>query len=276
MRVALPLLIAGIAFGVACSSSESDNNPQQPAAGSAGAAGAEAGVPDADAAADAAGDVAVEQGDGCTQPKAPEPSACDAIQQDCDCGKCVLFKQDENSKLETGCGPVRGDDGPGEACTAHNLQVGDDSCMAGYHCSKLGTPANAPSDQVCMKHCSTNADCSTAEYCSVGTGKFGWCIPRCDPFTDFCYAGMGCFPYPGADGQGYLACFASYGSKQPGEACVANGDCALGLACVSAGATKQCAAYCDADHPCPAGDSGADAGELCKAVPNSNYMTCTP
>jgi len=285
MRVLRVFVCAGIAFLTACSSSGGDNSAGQPEAGNAGSAGSDSGaaggdssVADAEVEAEGGQDASVDQAaDACTQPTEPEPSECDLEKQDCACGKCVLYrKETDGNPIRVGCAPIRGDAGPGETCARYDMTLGDDTCASGYFCTVTSIPAGAPSDHICVKYCNTNDDCGTNEFCARGLGSLGWCEFRCDPFSDGCYEGLGCLPYTATDGIKDLVCRRSAGSQQVDQPCIATSDCEKNLICGDFAGTMKCAMFCDAEHPCPGADAGADGGSPCQAVPDTHHMLCTP
>ena len=67
-------------------------------------------------------------------------------------------------------------------------------------------------------------------------------------------------------------CF-PFGTKQPGEACVLQGDCANNSMClVDFGSEARCRAMCDDAHPC------TRPGETCKSISNISGLVgfCQP
>ncbi len=193
---------------------------------------------------------------------------CDIYQQDCPEGaKCNPYSNDGGSNWnDVGCFPVvPGPDQPGESCTVEDSGTsGYDSCDVGSMCWDVDVDTNIG---VCVAMCEgspMNPTCDDASAtCTIANdGVINLCLPGCDPLTQNCPGGQGCYP---VDDAFVCAPDASGDAGVAGDGCQFINSCAPGLACIATdaygpaclfGGAGCCSPFCDTDAPaaCPEAD----------------------
>lgn len=195
-------------------------------------------------------------GDGCSPACAIETAAA-----------CMLVPQGGCSGATPACDLA---DDNTTACRAVTTQGNSNShcttgeqCRVGYTCAGDANPAHARS---CARFCIADTDCTgTGSRCvdslDDDTGaplNISVCSNACDAYTQSgCPTGMGCVVHDAAAGD-FTDCVYP-GARAEGQTCTGN-DCEAGFACVTAGQTSTCRAYCHVGAP-----STCNAGETCAA-----------
>jgi hypothetical protein len=177
---------------------------------------------------------------------------------------CTLMPQ-QGCSSDTACDLVPGDRWGNTACRAVSKPGKEvdrcqtvEECAAGYRCM-----ASAPG--VCMKYCSSDADCtSPGGLCMMLRVTVGGytvpgvfvCSQNCDPITSSgCPSGaLRCTVDRSNDGRTYTVCEGA-GSGAQNAACTKARDCASGYQCYNHGAGSQCSRICLNDSDC-ASESG--------------------
>lgn len=194
---------------------------------------------------------------------------CDLFAQDCPVGeKCMPWANDGSSAWNaTRCSPLDDDpDGLGEPCTVEgNGTSGIDSCDIGLMCFDVDPETNeGECSALCMGDPS-DPMCPDGSYCQISNdGALPLCIDACNPLTQDCDPGDGCYPI------GEL--FTCAPEAEPGvypDPCEFINVCEAGSVCLSGelipGCTEIgcCSPLCDITVP----DSCPDPGEGVICVP---------
>ena len=188
--------------------------------------------------------------------------SCDSFAQDCPPGeKCTFYSPSGFQGWDwVGCVPIADDPvGPGETCTVEDSPwSGLDDCELGSMCWDVDP---ATDTGTCVSICTGSEEAPTCEpgfYCAIAGGPLALCLASCNPLTQDCGEGEGCFP---ASDQWLCA---PEGKAGVGEPCAAVNACASGLICESSlglpgcEATACCTDLCDLGNPeCAAADLGA-------------------
>ncbi len=201
---------------------------------------------------------------------------CDIWTQDCPEGdKCNLADGNGDRVPETSwCVPV--DAMPkqvGDPCTSPGGYLsGVDDCDKGLMCAPNMSDELGTGEGVCYALCTgtgpASATCNEGFLCV--DGSFPLCFALCDPLTQDCSTGQGCYPANRSTGP-YVCIVTSPGAH--GEACAVGNACDPGLVCVSSDTVAGCppgglccTSYCDLDDPgASANCTGAATGEECTA-----------
>lgn len=179
----------------------------------------------------------------------PNSSECDVFMQDCMAGeKCVPYASGGGSWDANKCVPVMGDGMVGEACFYSGVVEATDDCDENSACWDV----NDQGVGTCTAFCSGTP---MAPICAAGTsclqgnnGSIAFCVEGCNPITQECPMGEGCFWANDA-----FACVFTGGDIPTGESCGFINDCAAGNMCVSGESLPNCAgnnccaAFCDLD-----------------------------
>ena len=191
--------------------------------------------------------------------------ACSFWIEDCPPGeKCMPYANDGGSSRNgTRCSPIAADPGvPGDPCTVEGSSVsGIDTCELHSICWNVDPRTN---EGTCVAMCIGTESATTCpgadQDCSVnGEGTLALCLPVCDPLTQNCAAGEGCYPINDAF---ICALDDSMGGGDPFEPCESINGCAAGFACVTSELAPDCdpdiagccVPYCSvADPNCPTG-----------------------
>jgi len=144
---------------------------------------------------------------------------------------------------------VPGTKGANEACNGPN------DCLPDHDCINFSGAANPVCVQLCsLKGSKSGTPIGCDTMCGVGNFypdddklkllKVGYCNPdieinNCNPLTQSCGAGKGC--YTTSDG---WVCI-SAGNKEAGQTCGSPGDCSKGLFCLA----NKCKVICDPNQP---------------------------
>ncbi len=183
-----------------------------------------------------------------------EGNVCDPWAQDCPEGeKCVPYSNDGGNWNANKCVPVDGDGQPGDTCAYDGISVATDSCGADSHCWDV-MEIDGQLQGVCTSFCGGSPDnplCGPGSACLItNEGSINLCIATCDPLSQDCGAGLGCF-WGGDDFQ----CIFTAGEIMGGEPCGFLNDCAPGHMCAVAdvlpncNGTACCAPFCDLTDP---------------------------
>lgn len=205
----------------------------------------------------------------------PEAFECDTFEQDCPEGeKCMPWANDGGSSWNaTRCSPVALDPGQtDDPCTVEGSGVsGIDSCDVGLMCWDVNPKTN---EGVCWALCTGSPKLPTCEAdnatCQIASdGALALCVPRCNPLTQDCREGQGCYPINDS-----FQC-APVGGRPPagpGQSCEYINSCEAGTACLPGEAVPGCeelfgccTEFCDlgsklGDAQC----SGMDLGQQCQ------------
>ncbi len=188
-------------------------------------------------------------------------SECDLFAQDCPAGfKCMPWGSDGGAAWNaTRCSPIVDNPGErGDPCTVVDAgNSGLDDCDLGLMCWDVD-PRTLQGE--CIAICAgdeVNLVCEDPDsYCAVsGDGVLALCLPLCDPLTQDCPAGQGCYPFqenfscaPDASGEMGVA----------GDGCDFVNDCDPGLFCLTVGTVPDCttsvgccSSACDLEDPNP-------------------------
>jgi hypothetical protein len=191
---------------------------------------------------------------------------CDVVKQECANGKCVAFFESQNGDSENRCVEPSGTRGYGESCTRlAGAASGLDDCAKGLQCSTRGAPRGS---LLCRQLCNVDSDCGAhpGEACfrlgaTANSSRAGICTPVCSVFASACPTGTTCSPAIDPDETRVLPfCVtpaqpsADAGTRTIGMPCDSIDQCAAGLGCNSDGTGFQCLPWCDASHPCSAGN----------------------
>ncbi len=222
------------------------------------------GGPTTDTAADAAGQVPDVGG---------RSFACGYFAQDCPRGqKCVPCSDDGGGHFYATCcvDIVETPAGVGETCTLTGpWGSGEDSCDFGLLCWSIQDGSGE-----CVTMCGGSADalvCPDKQYCATsGSGEYALCFPTCDPLTQTCDAGEGCYPIHDS-----FSCApdASGRSGAHGDPCRFVNSCSPGSFCIGAEAHSACdnplgccAMVCDTTDPkADAMCAGLDPAQRCES-----------
>lgn len=214
------------------------------------------------------------------------PETCDPFAQNCPDGeKCVPYAPTGGTWDANKCVPILGDGATGEPCTSAGVAEATDDCDASGVCWNV-TEIDGELVGMCQPFCTGTADdasCPDGWHCELyGDGSRTICELACDPLTQECPAGRGC--YWSADN---FSCINNGDDIAVGEPCGYVNDCAPGLICVAPEALPSCAgascctSYCDL----ALGDASCDVlpGTVCvqfyedgtAPVGLENVGTCT-
>lgn len=184
-------------------------------------------------------------------PVAPD---CDPWVQDCGEGeKCVPYSSDGSNWNANKCVPINGDGQPGDTCTWDGIAAATDSCGAESHCWDV-MDIDGELLGVCTSFCDGTVDnpvCGPETACLIANeGSINLCIATCDPLSQDCNAGLGCF-WGGDEFQ----CIFTAGEILGGEPCGFINDCAPGHMCAVAdvlpgcNGAACCTPFCDLADP---------------------------
>lgn len=173
------------------------------------------------------------------RPSPPPPGACDVLAQDCGSDRtCEAYDSDGNDVLDaTRC----------VAAQARGGAVGDPCSFSGESPSSgckddLVCLPGANGSGSCVPRCSGTTDapeCGAADaVClQMHAGLLPACLTTCDPLSNTCPNGMGCYVMePSAQvvvSHTEAVCLPEGGGVR-GDPCVANEDCRNGLTCADA------------------------------------------
>lgn len=203
--------------------------------------------------------------------------ACSFWIEDCPPGeKCMPYSTSGGISLNgTRCSPIAPDPGaPGDPCTVEDsVFSGIDTCELHSICWSVGPRTN---EGTCIAMCigtESSPTCPAADQaCRVNSeGTLALCRPLCDPLTQNCDVGEGCYPVDDA-----FVCAADGSVDDRGlfEPCESINGCTAGFACVASDRASACdpdiagccVPYCSVANPdCPTGRECApwyeEAGE---------------
>ena len=191
--------------------------------------------------------------------------ACSFWIEDCPPGeKCMPYSTYGGSNFNgTRCSPITPDPGaPGDPCTVEGSYAsGIDTCELHSICWSIDPRTN---EGTCVAMCigiEGAPTCPGADQdCRInGEGTLALCLPLCDPLTQNCAAGEGCYPFADAF---FCAADDSMGGGGLFELCEFLNGCTPGSVCVApefAGGCDPdiagcCVPYCSVAEPnCPTG-----------------------
>jgi hypothetical protein len=179
---------------------------------------------------------------------------CDPWMQDCLEGeKCVPYSSNGTNWNANKCVTVNGDGQPGDNCSYDGIAAATDSCAADSHCWDVMEIDGQPQG-VCTSFCEGSVDnptCGPETACLIANdGSINLCIATCNPISQDCGSGLGCF-WGGDDFQ----CIFTAGEIMAGEPCGFLNDCAPGNMCAVAdvlpacNGTACCTPFCDLTDP---------------------------
>jgi hypothetical protein len=179
---------------------------------------------------------------------------CDPWLQDCVEGeKCVPYSSDGGPWNANRCVQVNGDGQPGDACSWAGISDGSDSCGASSHCWDV-MEVDGQLQGVCTPFCQGSADspqCGPNTACLIANeGSINLCVATCDPLTQDCGSGLGCFW-----ANNNFQCIFTAGDILGGEPCGYINDCAPGHLCATAdvlpacNGSACCTPFCDLVDP---------------------------
>lgn len=194
-----------------------------------------------------------------------EPATCEVFAQDCPDGeKCVPFILYGREYNDTKCVPVTGSGMAGEPCTYGGPAEATDNCDEDTACWDINNEWMGTCTPFCR---------GTPNYpiCPPGTaclhsndGVIAFCVNYCNPLTQTCSAGEGCF----WSGESF-ECLPTTEDIPLGQPCDYVNDCAKGLMCVIAASLPDCAGAACCAQICDL-DCGADScdqpGTACVAL----------
>lgn len=180
--------------------------------------------------------------------------ACDPWMQDCPNGeKCVPYSNNGGPWNANKCVTITGEGQPGDVCTSDGVSQGTDSCGADSHCWDV-MDIDGQLQGVCTTFCQGSPDnpvCGPDTAClNANEGSINLCVATCDPLSQDCGSGLGCF-WANNDFQ----CIFTAGDIMGGEACGFINDCAPGHLCAAAdllpncNGSACCTPYCDLTTP---------------------------
>ena len=212
------------------------------------------------------GDSGIEpfDGDGVVQSSQDEPhgggvfipaldvgsvSTCDIFMQDCPNGeKCVPYASMGGTWDANKCVPVLGTGTVGEPCLYTGAIDANDDCDEDSACWGIDNMSMG----TCTAFCSGTPIqplCPEGTQCLMSNqGSIAFCVLGCNPITQNCADGEGCF-WSGSS----FACASLTQDIPLGESCGFINDCAKGLACLSGDSVPGCASaaccaeFCDLD-----------------------------
>ncbi len=193
---------------------------------------------------------------------------CDLLTQNCPAGfKCLPWSDDGGGGwTATRCSPIADNPGSvGDPCmVVEAVNSGVDDCDVGLQCWFVD---DRTLQGECVAMCTGNYSWLICEdpgaFCTVsGDGLIALCLPLCDPLTQDCPEGQGCYAIQEAFG---CAPDASGEMGASGEPCRFINGCDPGQICLWAGAAPGCgggssgccSSICDLDGrnpPCPPGE----------------------
>lgn len=175
-------------------------------------------------------------------------------------GKCEAYDSNDDAELDATRCVQPGEGAEGEACTISG-ELGSSGCDVGLVCLP-----DADGNGHCTAQCEGTEGAPACgelrETCIVmHDGLLPACLSDCDPLSDSCPGGMGCFVM----GPDRAPVCLPEGSGGQDEACLEDDDCRAGLTCVDADqlpsvpgceGTRCCTALCDegsgsGDEACP-------------------------
>lgn len=195
---------------------------------------------------------------------------CDPFVQDCPDGeKCVPYSFDGEGFDANKCVPITGDGQPGDPCAYGGPLESTDDCGANSFCWASGDVG------VCLEFCQGAPDaptCPEGFQCLIDSdGTVNVCTSSCNPLLQDCSPGYACY---WTDTE--FSCAATSQDVALGEPCVALTDCTLGLTCVAADLTPNCAgdsccaSYCDLSAPV-CGQPGTECASFFDGVAPAGY-----
>lgn len=175
-------------------------------------------------------------------PDGGDNSQCDPSLQDCPRGeKCTAVSMIEGEPWGTNvCVAVNGDGALGDPCNVEGGKyTGIDNCGVGYICLLTDDEGK---DGACVEFCDGDLECpaSGAECAVYNQGSLPICLANCDPLTQDCDPGQGC--YPSAGGNSFI-CFKTsvgVGEGGQGDGCTYVNQCQPGLMCVAVDSLIGC------------------------------------
>lgn len=199
---------------------------------------------------------------------------CDPKIQDCGPGeKCVAYDSPEGMDMywdANQCVPEpMNPAAEGDTC---NINMGEspfsglDNCGAGTIC--LNFDFMTGQGGTCTAYCGAGNTCDQDEVCveSANMGVLPICLPACDPLTQDCSDGQGCYGDPSLDG---FICFTPDPGDETGmddSPCEFTNACLPGFSCQAAdtvadcqGGMGCCTPFCKVSE----GDGPCDATEAC-------------
>lgn len=180
--------------------------------------------------------------------------ACDPWAQDCPAGeKCVPYSNNGGPWHANKCVPVNGDGQPGDTCSYDGITLATDSCGADSHCWDV-MDIDGQLQGVCTSFCDGSADnpiCGPETACLIANeGSINLCVATCDPLSQDCGTGLGCFW-----ANDNFQCIFTAGEIMGGDACGFINDCAPGHLCATADVLPACSGsacctpFCDLTSP---------------------------
>jgi hypothetical protein len=198
---------------------------------------------------------------------------CDPFGQDCRVGeKCVPWANDGGDSWNaTKCVPIDRDPvGLGEACTVvGSWQSGIDDCAAGSMCWDVDDVTQMG---YCVSFCTGTAADPMCEDEALSClyangGVIAACVPVCNPLSQDCLEGQGCYPF---DVRFLCMPDASDVAGAFGDPCDSYNDCDIGLFCAyptavpaCQGARGCCSEFCDLALMNDAQCAGFANGQAC-------------
>ncbi|HVI01069.1 MAG TPA: hypothetical protein VM869_20265 [Enhygromyxa sp.] len=183
-----------------------------------------------------------------------EEHTCDPWMQDCPPGeKCVPYSIGGGPWDSNKCVEVSGDGQPGDTCSYDGITIATDSCGADSHCWDV-MDIDGQLQGVCTSFCEGNANepiCGPETACLIANdGAINLCVTTCDPLSQDCGSGLGCFW-----ANDNFQCIFTAGEILSGEPCGFINDCAPGNLCATAevlpvcNGSACCTPYCDLTAP---------------------------
>lgn len=115
--------------------------------------------------------------------------------------------------------------------------------------------------------CESQNQCAGQLFCQPLQSGEAYCSQSCNPQTQDCPAGFGCFPY--SDGQGGACIPVDEEKLALGEYCAGHDECESNLCYPSTNGSWQCRSPCNADTQC-------GGGQGCFVVPGYPSGACLP
>lgn len=168
------------------------------------------------------------------------PGECNVVAQDCpasaDGGRKCTYLNDAGVSFRA-CAP-EGTAAEGDLCEGTEAS---NTCARGLICVPRPV-ADGGTHEICMKFCSTSADCAGGKECllmldlsPVAERPFV-CDTPCDLLTQNCFAFQACYPTDVAP-----ACYPAPGTTEVGAACTRSSDCVRSAVCVRNVCAQLCA-----------------------------------
>ncbi|MCB9566138.1 MAG: hypothetical protein H6710_02795 [Myxococcales bacterium] len=248
-------LIVGCSGGKGTSASETSDNSSTSSASAASSTstssasasstsgGSQTGSTSAGSASASAGSSGSSTGAVFIVPPDGGVGQCDPLAQDCPEGqKCTAVSPMEGEPWGVNvCVDVMGDGQVGDPCDVMNGKyTGLDNCAEGFIC--LLTDDDGVGG-TCVEFCNADMLCpQSGAMCSVyNDGSLPICLANCDPLTQDCAVGQGCYP---AAGGGTFVCFKTsvgMGEGGVGDGCNYTNQCQPGLMCAAPELVPDCA-----------------------------------